>query len=483
MGPDFLDSPEAIYRSLIEASDDFVFALDSEGKFIFANAKAIETFGNLIGKPFTIPIPPEYHNVVKKNFKRRVRGEKVGPYQIEVINKKGKRFWVEISGSPLVKDGKVIGAVYFEKDITERKQAEEALQESEEKFRTLAEESPNMIFINKKSRVVYANNKCEAIMGYTKEEFLSPDFDFFRLIAPESTDQVNASFKRHLKGEEIPPYEYSLITKEGKKIQTIITTKLIDYDGEKAILGIITDITEHTKAEESMKWQLMKFRIEKGNSYLVKETKPNVSLDVYLDLINCGFSGTILSRRRSEDIKEVFGEETEVFWIAEKTGEKIIAPDLEEIESLIEKLPRGNNVVILDRLDYLIVTNGFENTLRFIQRLNELFYLKKWVLLIALDPKILGKRELRLLENETNPVKPSHSLDLDEDIYEILKYVYKEEKEGRKPAYRDVGLECGITKQTTRKRIEILKGGGYLIDKKKGRYKILELTEKGKYLF
>jgi len=724
--PDFFDSIDAIFKSLIKTSNDFVFVLDSKGKFRFANAKATETFGNLICKSGIRHISSEYHAAAKKNFKRILKNEKVEFHAIEVLSKGGKRFWVEISGSPLVKDGKVIGALYFEKDInerkeaedalreseeryrllinnsinpiwvidcdgiikivnlagakplggtpedfigkslteilpddaerllernnkiietgeganfedvfdlpsgkmwvwyniqpvrgkegnisgvqsiayditerkeaeekikkvnlelsdilesindgflvldntlgikqfnkvaekilgrekdevigqqlfeafpeakgsvfeknytiavqekkplafeayfgivpyegwydvrvspykngisvhfdliTERKNAEEALRESEEKFRGLAEKSPNMIFINTKGRVTFANEKCEEIMGYTLEEFYAPDFNFIALIVPEHRKLIMQKFKMHMVGEDVEPYDYTLVAKDGGRIDVIQTTRLIQSGGETAILGMLTDITKRKKAEEAMKWQLMKFSIKKGNSYLVKETKPIISRDAYIDIIKCGFSGTILSRRRSEDIKKLFGKETEVFWIAEKAGEKIIAPDLEEIKSLIEKLPPGNNVVFLDRLDYLIVTNGFENTLRFIQNLTELFYINRWILLIALDITTIDKRELRLLENETNTVISRQSVDLDEDIYEILKYVYNEEKKGRKPAYGDVGVKCGITKQTTRKRIEILKRVGYLIDKKKGRHKILEMTEKGKYLF
>ena len=58
-----------------------------------------------------------------------------------------------------------------------------AQKESEEKFLTLAEQSPNMIFINKRGRVVYANKKCEEVMGYKREEFYAPDIFIF--ITPE----------------------------------------------------------------------------------------------------------------------------------------------------------------------------------------------------------------------------------------------------------------------------------------------------------
>jgi len=71
---------EEQYRSLIEASDDFVFAINLEGEFTFANAKAVERFGDLRGKPFTTPLPQEYHAITKKNFAQRLKGEKAEPY-------------------------------------------------------------------------------------------------------------------------------------------------------------------------------------------------------------------------------------------------------------------------------------------------------------------------------------------------------------------------------------------------------------------
>ncbi|MGB2697686.1 MAG: PAS domain S-box protein, partial [Candidatus Zixiibacteriota bacterium] len=134
----------------------------------------------------------------------------------------------------------------------QRMRAEEAIRESEVKFRNLAEQSPNMIFINKKGRVIYANKKCEEIIGYKREEFYSPHFDFFTLISPDSKDLIKDNFERHIKGEEVAPCEYTLTTKGGEKIEVILTTKLIRYEGANAILGTVTDITERKRAEKEI---------------------------------------------------------------------------------------------------------------------------------------------------------------------------------------------------------------------------------------
>ena len=56
-----------------------------------------------------------------------------------------------------------------------------------------------------------------------------------------------------MRGEEVLPYEYTLVTKEGKKIDAILTTKMIKYEGESAILGTVTDITERKKMEEKLR--------------------------------------------------------------------------------------------------------------------------------------------------------------------------------------------------------------------------------------
>lgn len=123
-------------------------------------------------------------------------------------------------------------------------------------FQIITEQSPNMIFINSGGRVVYINKRCTDEMGYSKAEICSPDFDFMTLIAPESVERVRSNFAKHMQGQEVNPYEYSLITKKGDGIAAIITTKLIRYHGEAAILGIITDITERKRAEEELQYRL-----------------------------------------------------------------------------------------------------------------------------------------------------------------------------------------------------------------------------------
>ncbi len=169
-------------------------------------------------------------------------------------------------------------------NITARKQIEEKLKESEKKFRNLAEKLPNMIFINKMGRIIYVNQICEKIMGYKVEEFYSNEFSFFKLIAPESIEKIKESFRKHQKGIDLLPYEYKIITKGGQKINVIISTKLIDFEGEHAILGIVTDISERKQMEESIKQTKKELEIQNEELKKIDKMKDSLVRDVSHEL-------------------------------------------------------------------------------------------------------------------------------------------------------------------------------------------------------
>lgn len=253
-----LKKSEEKYRKQFEGALDAIFLADVEtGILVDCNRAATKLVGRkkseLVGEHQRILHPPEESvGEFSRTFKQHLKEKEGDVLEAQIITKDGKIRDVAIKANIFELGNKLILQGIF-RDVTERKKTEDELKESEEKFRNLAEQSPNMIFINQEGRILYANRECEELMGYTKEEFYSPDFNFLTLISPETMESIKSSFSKHLKEEEVPPYEYSLITKEGKQIEAILTTKLITYQGRKAILGTVTNITEHKKAEETLR--------------------------------------------------------------------------------------------------------------------------------------------------------------------------------------------------------------------------------------
>jgi len=129
----------------------------------------------------------------------------------------------------------------------------DALAESEARFKTLTNQSPSVIFIHNKKKIVYVNDKAVETTGYSRKEFYDPKFDFFKLILPADRKIIKAAFEAHQQDKEVDQIEHTVVTKSRKKINTVLSTKLIDFKGKKVILGVITDISAQKKAEEQIR--------------------------------------------------------------------------------------------------------------------------------------------------------------------------------------------------------------------------------------
>jgi PAS domain S-box-containing protein len=206
-----LRESEERFRRIFEEAPIGIATSGADFRFARANAAFCEMMGRTESElrelTFRDITYPEDLSRDIEPIQRLLRGE-IPIYRTEkrYVGKGTEIVWGDMTATVVKNEaGQFQCFLIMVEDITERKRAEGALRESEEKFRSLAEQSPNMIFINKKGKVVYANKKCEEIMGYKREELYSPDFDFRTLITPESLDLINDSFTRHLRGQEVQP--------------------------------------------------------------------------------------------------------------------------------------------------------------------------------------------------------------------------------------------------------------------------------------
>ncbi len=153
---------------------------------------------------------------------------------------------VEVYSGPLALKGKSL-LYSIVHDLTERKQSEEALRESEERFYRLSSATSEGIVISDQGKIVDANPQIVSMLGYDPDEMIG--LRPINFVAPESRDLVNANIRAGIEG----PYEHLAMKKDGSVFPVEICARSIHYEGHQARVTIIRDITERKQAEAEVR--------------------------------------------------------------------------------------------------------------------------------------------------------------------------------------------------------------------------------------
>jgi len=256
---------EEKFKDIFEFVSDGLIYLDRTGKILDVNKKAVQIYGGqkkeLLGKHFTKVRVFSYKDVplLLRKFTNALKGKATG-FELTIKNKKGKKIILECSTSLSKKDNQITGIIVIVRDITERKIAEKALKESEEKYRNLVENSQDSIaIIDVKGNVLYANKQIEKLTGYTLEEGIGMNV---RKITPIKYWKRNASLiRRAVNGEQIPYFKSVIKRKDGKLVPVESGGQAIFQDGKAVAIQIITrDISQRKEAEEALKESEKRFR-------------------------------------------------------------------------------------------------------------------------------------------------------------------------------------------------------------------------------
>ena len=253
-----LKQSEERHRLVVEnANEAIVVAQDGQLKFF--NSKLMEYTGcysreEMATVPFTQFVHPDDRAMVFERHLKRLNGEECPQvYTFRVIDKNGRVTWVEINAIRISWEGKP-AVLFFLNDITERKQAQDNLAESERRYRQLVKYAPAGIyeidFLN--SRFINVNDVMCDYSGYSREEFLS--LSPLDLLTEDSRGKFMARTARVLAGEALPETaEFQVVTKSGQLLWVLVNTSVTCKNGQPARATVIAhDITERKQTEAEL---------------------------------------------------------------------------------------------------------------------------------------------------------------------------------------------------------------------------------------
>jgi len=199
-------------------------------------------------------LTPESFERIKADISLVFMGEIISARLYQFITKDGGIKDGEVSGSPIIRDGKIIGLISVARDITDRKRAEEELSESERKYRELYDFLPIPVYEMDLAANITAANRAiyETFKGTEKD--LKKGFNAWSLLSPEDIDKSRRNIQKLLRGEQVDGTEYTFRRLDGSTFPAIVVSSIIYSHGKPVGLrGAIVDITDRRKAEEDVR--------------------------------------------------------------------------------------------------------------------------------------------------------------------------------------------------------------------------------------
>ncbi len=250
----FSIAPNAVYLSTLK-----------EGKMVEINDRFVEIFGytrkEIIGQT-SLQLGLWASPTERKKMLAILKSDgKIRNLEINCVRKNGQIFPAQFSVSILQQGDQqlLVGVI---RDVSFFKQAEAALQASEAKYRSLADSLPEVVFeTDSDGRLTYANLSAYTIFGYSQEEVAKGLF-VFDLVHQKDRKKVKEDFRKTLSSGHIDNHEYTCIRKDGGTFPTMIVSKpFVDENGRVCLRGLVIDITQFKKVEETLRESEEKYRV------------------------------------------------------------------------------------------------------------------------------------------------------------------------------------------------------------------------------
>jgi two-component system NtrC family sensor kinase len=322
-----LEKSEMRYRQLTENAGEAILVVQ-DNVIKFANPKGAELSGysieELVSRPFVEFIHPHDIDMVADRYARRLKGESVPQiYDFRIIRKDGAIRWGELNAVPISWEDRP-AVLCFMSDITERKQAEEALRQSEERYRTILEEMEEGYYeVDLAGTFTFVNDAMSRILGYSRDELIGMNYKAYT--PQEIIKTIFQAYNRvYRTGEPLKWYPMAEFRKDGTRILAEDSVFPLRNEKDEVIgfRGISRDVTERKQAEEALRQSEERYRTildEMEDSYFEVDLGGHLTFVNNSTCRNLGYSREELlgmsykNFTAEDDIESVFRVFNEVY--------------------------------------------------------------------------------------------------------------------------------------------------------------------------
>jgi PAS domain S-box-containing protein len=257
---DELSKSEERYRDLVENAHDLIYEHDLNGNYTSTNKAAQQITGYSrkegLGMSLVKILAPEYVEKALEMLRRKLAGEAIAPYDLEIIARDGSRIAVEVNTRLVLKDGVPVGVQAIARDITKRKRAENALRHSEARKRAILESAMDCIVtMDHQGMVVDWNPAAEKTFGFAQEEAAGRELAQL-IIPPRFREQHRQRLASDLASGEAynlgQRLELSAQRRDGSEFPVELTITRTEFEGTPMFTGYLRDITERKGAEDRL---------------------------------------------------------------------------------------------------------------------------------------------------------------------------------------------------------------------------------------